>query len=340
MQENIDKSNMLGIIKSMPGQIRQSYASDPNIALKETPKSIIICGMGGSSIAGQILEGYLKNISTNTPVFNIQDYELPNHSRTNSLIFIVSYSGNSEEAISCYKQALKCDSQIIAIASGGKLRELSSLAKKPFIQVPGNIQPRNAIAFLFFPMIKILEHSGIIPDQSGIIKNLITSLEKTGNAVEKIAKEISGKLYQKLPIIYSSDRLITAAYRFKTQINENAKCPCYCNKFPELNHNELNGYANYKNLKLPMHIIMLKDEEDSKRIIKRMQITKKMIKKLSNDEIGFTEINIVGEHTLTRIFTCIYLCDMISYYLALKYSTDPSPVELIETFKKELGTFI
>jgi glucose/mannose-6-phosphate isomerase len=333
MSNNIyDKSNMLSIIKAMPEQIKEAYNTDIKIKLKGKPSNIIICGMGGSSIAGQILESYAE-----IPIYNTQGYDLPKHVNNNSLIFIVSYSGNTEESLSCYKAARRNNHNIIAFSTGGKLLEHARNEKIPYIELPKGLQPRNAIAYLFFPMLKILENSEWIEPQESEVKSLIQALKDT--SFEYKAMDLADKLVDKLPVIYSSEKYYPVAYRWKCEINENSKVPAFCNKFPELNHNELNGYVNYNSVKIPVHIIILKAEDDHRRVQKRMDITKKLIKKMIGDKISFTELSIKGDK-LSRYFTTIYLGDLVSYYLALKYATDPTPVDIIEEFKKEMGPYI
>ncbi|HEY9705134.1 MAG TPA: SIS domain-containing protein, partial [Allocoleopsis sp.] len=129
-------------------------------------------------------------------------------------------------------------------------------------------------------------------------------------------------------------------YRWKCEINENTKIPAFCHKFPELNHNELNGYVNYHKTNIPIHIVMLKDVDDHRRVAKRMEVTRKLIKEMTNDSIKFTEITIKGDSIITKMFTTIYIGDLVSYYLAINYATDPTPVDIIEKFKKEMGPYI
>jgi len=340
MIDIFDKSNMLSVLKAFPEQIKEAYKLENAITLKGLPENIIICGMGGSSISGIILAEYIKSLGVKIPVFNIEDYSLPNYATKNSLIIIASYSGNTEEAVSCYKQGLKSGFNVIAIASGGKILELATNNRKPIIIIPKGYQPRNAVAFLFFPMLRILENSGIIPNQSDKVNDLSATLNRHMNVYEKTAQDLAQKIYGKIPIIYSSSDFYCVAYRWKSEFNENSKILSYCNVFPELNHNELMGYVNYSKMNIPLHIIMLRYDEDNKRIIKRMNITKKLVKELSNDKITFSDVLIKGDCWLTRLFTTICLGDLASYHLALLYSTDPTPVDVVERFKKEMGPII
>ncbi|MBU4283816.1 MAG: bifunctional phosphoglucose/phosphomannose isomerase, partial [Nanoarchaeota archaeon] len=135
---------------------------------------------------------------------------------------------------------------------------------------------------------------------------------------------------EKIPLIYASERMGVVAYRWKTQFNENAKIHAFCHVFPELNHTELGGYGN---IKAGYHVIIIKDDDDYVKVKKRMDITKRLI---SEAGINVTELVIKGECFLTKLFSAMYLGDLTSYYLALKYGTDPTPLDVIEELKKEL----
>jgi len=331
---------MFGVINSLPDQIKEAYSLGKNIQLKGRPTQIFICGMGGSGISGLLLDAYFKMLKIKIPVFTVQDYTLPEYTDKSSLIFIISYSGNTEESISCYKEALKRNLNMIFITTGGKLEEYSRINRLPCILVPKGYQPRNAVAYLFFPILRVLENAQIINDNSEDVKNLIENLKRNQSSFDRIGYDIAMKLFGKLPVIYASTNFYGIAYRWKCEINENTKIPAFCHRFPELNHNELNGYVNYNKTNIPIHIVVLQDQDDHRRTIKRMEITRKLIKEMTGDSIKFTEITIKGDSILTKMFTTIYIGDLVSYHLAINYSTDPSPVDIIEKFKKEMGPYI
>jgi glucose/mannose-6-phosphate isomerase len=165
-------------------------------------------------------------------------------------------------------------------------------------------------------------------------------LNKNMQTFENASKAMAEKLVGRLPIIYSSETFYCVAYRWKCEFNENSKIPAFCNKFPELDHNEIIGYHNLARLNIPMHVMMLHDEQDNKRIQKRMSITKKLLREMSADKIIFTDVAIKGDDMLSRMFTTILLGDLTSYHLALQYKTDPTPVDIIEKLKKEMGPML
>ncbi len=332
-----DKEDMRSVLTAMPEQIRQAYAIPTAVRVSGSVDQIIVCGMGGSSISGLLLQNYLE---LRIPIVTIQNYHIPVSCTKNSLLFITSYSGNTEESISCYREAIKQKLNIVVIVSGGKLQEYALRDKTPLILVPKGLQPRNAICYLFFPMIRVLENSKIISSKSDEVKSAVESLKKNHVSYEKTAQDIAKQLINTIPIIYSSDRNWSIAYRWKCELNENAKIMAFANKFPELNHNEFNGYINYANQGVKAHLIILHDDDDHKRVQKRMTITKKFVKEMTDSKLELTEINISRQHRLAQLFTGIYVGDFVSYFLALDYATDPTPVDIIERFKKEMGPFV
>jgi glucose/mannose-6-phosphate isomerase len=334
----IDKEDMLSVIRSMPAQIREGYDIPVHFSLKGSVNKVIFCGMGGSAISGMLMETMLHD--TSLTVLNVQDYQLPTSADKNSLIFIVSYSGNTEETISCYREAQRKGLNTIVITSGGKLKEYAETNNIPLLLLPKGIQPRNAIAYMFFPILKVLEHTSILPEQKNDVASLMSYLTKHREEYEKTASKIAEDLHGSIPIVYSSQKLHGIAYRWKCEFNENAKISSFCGTFPELNHNELVSYVNYGKMHFPLHVILLRDESENRRLAKRMDLTKKMIKEATNNSVKFTDITVKGDTVLNRIFTTIYLGDLVSYFLALRYFTDPTPVAIIENFKKQLGPYV
>lgn len=339
MKNNIDKYNMLSVIKDMPMQIREALELGNNIKSSQNINKIFVCGMGGSGISGMILSSYLNSIKCKIPIFIIQDYSLPCFADETSLFFIISYSGNTEESISCYKEAVQKSKNIIVITTGGKLQELSKKDNISCILIPKGYQPRNAVSFLFFPMLNVLKKSKIINFNKEIAEKIAKSIEKNTKKYESLAKSLAKKLYMKIPIIYSSSQYIHVSYRWKCEFNENSKIPSFFHFFPELNHNELNSYENFQRIKFPFAILILNLGGEHERNKKRIKITKDMIKKFSSNEVQCIQIEPKGENFLEKTFNAIYFGDLLSYYLALLYKTDPSPVKMIEKFKKDLGSW-
>lgn len=319
----IDSSNMLKAIEEFPMQCKKALELPKGMAVSGNVDKIFVCGMGGSAVGGDILKAYMR--SSKIPVFVVRDYQVPDFADESSLVFAVSYSGNTEETLSAYEDALKKKAKIVAVTSGGSL---SQTAKK-CIKIPQGLQPRAALGYLFFPVLGVLANSGIADVNSKEIEEMLGILSKTADfrsSGERIAKRIG----QRTPIVYASELLSAVAYRWKTQFNENSKIAAFAHAFSEMNHNEI---ASYQNISRDDFIaVMIRDRGDNERIKKRMDITKEIISTRADVEEVFTK----GEHLLSRIFSGIYCGDFASYYLAVANRIDPTPVTVIENLKKKL----
>jgi glucose/mannose-6-phosphate isomerase len=190
------------------------------------------------------------------------------------------------------------------------------------------LQPRAALGYLFFPMLGILHNTNIIRVKNDELNEMMGILKQT-NKFNEQGEELSKKLKEKIPIIYASEALGAIAFRWKTQINENAKMPAFYNVFSEMNHNEIAGY---KSMDHKFSVVMILDKNDNDRVKKRMNICKEIME----EYVEVEEVETQGESLLARMFSAIYLGDYVSYYMALWNRVDPSPVDIIEGMKKKL----
>jgi glucose/mannose-6-phosphate isomerase len=320
----IDKSDYLSVLENFPRQCREALELTKGMKISGKIGSIVICGMGGSAIGGDMLKSYMRD--NEIPVVVNRDYNLPKFVNESTLVFVISYSGNTEETLSCYKEAVKKKATIWGITSGGKLEGLC----KNIIKIPSGLQPRAATGYLFFPMLGLLYNTGIIDVKNAELNeflDMIKDVEKFKSAGEELAK----KMKEKLPIIYSSNLFEPVAYRIKTQFNENSKHPSYHHTFSEMNHNEILSVESMERSKFI--VFMIRDEGDHPRIKKRMDICKDIFER----NVDVEEIKTQGKYLLTRMFSAIYLGDFITYYLAINKRVDPAPVVVIEWLKKKLG---
>jgi glucose/mannose-6-phosphate isomerase len=327
--EVVDEEDMLGSIKTLREQVSKGLKLAENIRIVEDIDNIIVAGMGGSSLAGEVLKSLFYG--TKLKVSIVKDYALPEWASSKTLVFAVSYSGNTEETIAAYRTALRKSCRIVAMSAGGKLRDLAEKQKVTFIELPKpfkEFQPRAAIGYIFFAILGVLMNSKIVPDMSRDIAKLDRALqaEKYMNKAEDLAE----LLVDKIPIIYTSEKLAAAGYKWKIAFNENAKTHAFFNVYPEANHNEINAYVNVKG---NFHVIMLSNDDDHQQIRKRMKITKELYKKRG---VAVTELAIKGDSLLTKLFSAALIGDLVAFYLAVKYKTDPTPVKMVEDLKKQL----
>ena len=325
----VDEEGMLGSISTLRNQISKGLKLAKDIRILDEINNVIVVGMGGSALPGEVLKSLLTGSKVKVSV--VKDYKLPEWADKKTLVFAVSYSGNTEETLHSFRDGIKKSCKLVAISSGGKLKEMAGKQKTPYIEIPKpfpEFQPRAALGYLFFSILGVLMRSRIIPDMTPDI----VKLENTLNAdkFKDKAENLAEQLVDKIPIIYASEKLYAAAYKWKIAFNENAKTHAFCNVYPEANHNEINAYVN---LKGDFHVIMLTNDDDHIQIRKRFRITKTLYKKRG---ANVTEIAVKGQSMLAKLFTAILIGDLVAFYLAVKYKTDPTPVKMVEDLKKEL----
>jgi len=344
--ESIDRSNMRDILKGFSEQCARAIEMGkkmdiPSSITKGGINKVVVCGLGGSAIGGDILRTLFFDRKILIEVS--RDYYLPSFVDRQTLIFAVSYSGNTEETISSFKQALSAGYPIVSMGSGGELQKLSRESRVPFIQVPSGMPPRCAIGFLSIPAVILLEritgeylfnYQELIEVISDMCKKYLPEEGINNNLAKSIALRVKGKV----PLIYGVNRLTdVVAHRLKTQFNENSKVIASWDVFPELNHNEIVPFSGEGEVKLNIfHPIFIRDKKESERIAKRIQITQSLFKK---EGVEYSEIWTEGSSFLTRIFSSIYTGDWVSFYLAVLQGVDPTPITFIDLLKNELKKF-
>jgi len=324
---------MKNIILAFPKQFEAGIKAAENIKLAGPFSDIIICGVGGSALPGSLLPEL--GIKFDLPLFTHRDYGFPKIASEKSLIICISFSGNTEETLSAYQSAIEKNYKVIALCTGGKLKELAEQNNLPVAVVPNDCgQPRFGTGYLVAATLKILSNCEIINNQDNNLSEMARNLQP--QKYEESGKALAQKLIDKIPIIYASNQYKSLARIWKIKFNENSKIMAFWNYFPELNHNEMVGLST-NNKKLitnnNFYFIILRDNQDDPRIIKRMEITTQLIKE-SGAGVDFVEIE--GKTKLEKVFNCLLLGDWTSYYLALAYGQNPVPVEIVEKFKKQL----
>ena len=328
---------MRRIILEFPKQFEIGIKAAKNIFLEpgklmRWPENIIICGMGGSALPGDILVT-LRPLD----VFSYKSYCLPPQARNESLIICISYSGDTEETLSSFNEAFSRKLSVISITTGGKLAELSKKYGIPLAKIPGSkIPPRLALGEMFAALVQVLVNHNILgPEISEEVLKVGTFL-KTGG-FENQGKKLAEKIFQKIPIIYASRRFREIGWIWKNSLNETAKVLASCNYFPELNHNETVGFWQINEMQISnekLYVVILRDPEDSHpRILKQMEIAKDLIEE---EGIKVEFIDMKGKTMLEKIFSTVILGFWAAYWLALEYKVDPTPVKTIEEFKQKL----
>ena len=290
----------------------------------------LVCGMGGSALAADLLRTIFWD--SQIPKLEIwRDYALPPGVDKNTLVITSSYSGNTEETISSFEEAIKNNLSVAAITTDGKLLELAKEHGMPYIQIPDTgIQPRMATGYSIKALLKI------IGDEESLKSISELSQLFDARSAEAAGEDIARSLKGKIPIIYSSNRNLSVAYNWKIKFNETGKIPAFANRFPELNHNEMTGFDRGQGL-LPnldlgiFHFVFLEDEIDNPQIQKRMEITKKLYK---DRALQFSSFKLHGENIYHKIFQSLLVADWAAYHTAKNYGSDSEYVPMVEEFKK------
>lgn len=330
-----DPSNFRQFILQTPDQFEIGISLSKNLKLEGNFSGLSVSGMGGSALPVALLKTYLKDLGTQTRVCINRTYGLPNKSLGQYLNVISSYSGNTEETISALEELHSKNLPFVGISSGGKVEELCKSYNMPHIKLPmpfPNYQPRMGTGYFFGAMLQLLINHGLAADTSSKLIEEAKNFSTFAQQYEQKGKELAIKIKGKTPVIYSSAKFKSVAMVWKIKINENAKAPAFWNFFPELDHNEMVGYTNPQS---KFFLIMLKDPQDNPKNLKRYGATSVLLKEKG---IESEIIEMDGDSTFSKMFLSISLADWTSYYLALEYGQDPTPVEMVEKLKAILAT--
>jgi glucose/mannose-6-phosphate isomerase len=331
--ERIDREDMLGEVNKFPEMLREAVApaQAAEIGLKGSFDGVVISGMGGSAICGDVVRGAFEE-QLGVPVFVNRSYSLPGFIKGNVLFVAVSYSGNTEETLSSLKEAEARALKIVVISSGGELTEIARRKKYPLLTVPSGIQPRAALPHLLVSLLIALEKLSLLRSVNKEIDESIKLLPEVGKS--NSSKELAGKLFGRIPLILAADGPMgIVALRWVTQFNENSKMMAHLSILPEMAHNEIVGIASRKDGARHFAPVILRDSGENPRVAKRIEIIKPLIK-ANMGEVA--EVWSSGNGVLARMLSLILFGDFLSVYLAVLGGVDPTPVEVISRMKKEL----
>lgn len=325
---------MKKLIEDFTTHISEALSIGNNTKLNPSSKKIdnvLICGLGGSGIGGTVVAQVVAQYAKYPIVVN-KDYKIPAFVNENTLVITCSYSGNTEESLEMVTQAQAKNAEITIITSGGQLKEIATKNKYNHIIIPGGHPPRGAFGLAFPTLFTMLHHYQII-DKDFIteFETAIINIDKEENNIITEAKNISEKLFNKIPVIYADANYEGVAVRFRQQINENSKMLCWHHVIPEMNHNELVGWRT-KNENLA--VVIFRNDDDYYRTQKRMEINKTVFSKYTSTIV---EVYSKGNSQLERSLYLIHLGDWISLLLSEKNGVDVVEVDVITNLKNELA---
>jgi glucose/mannose-6-phosphate isomerase len=339
----IDPESMIALVESLPEQIRTAARNGMELSLSidRKPEKLLVAGLGGSAIGGDLARSIAGPFLT-TPLIVIRDYDLPGFVDASSLVFACSYSGNTEETISAYQQARKANAPIVCITSGGKLEAMAKADACPVLPLPAGLPPRAALGYSLMTLLAAMQSAGLIPDIDESVNETVDLLsalrEKYGPAnpqASNPAKSLAQSLFGKVVAVYGSNSTMDAvAFRWRSQIEENAKNLAFHHILPEMNHNELVGWLYPKEALRSIGVVFLRDKGDHPQIKRRFELTREILEERAGT---VHEIWSEGDSLLARVMSAIYLGDFVSLYLAYLNNIDPTPVQVIDYFKRKLS---
>lgn len=298
---------------------------------KSEIKNVLVSGLGGSGIGANLVAETVAG-KIKIPFLINKDYHLPAFVNENTLVIISSYSGNTEETTSALDEAMKRNSKIVCISSGGKIIETAKTKGLDHIIIPGGMPPRACLGYSFIQQLFILNFFKLIDNNFMVdIEKAIQLLDKEENNIQMQAKEFADKLTGKIPIIYIAANMESVAVRFRQQINENSKMLGWSNPIPEMNHNELVGWRTQDE---KLAVLIFRNETDFARNKQRIEINKEIIKKYTHN---IFEIHSKGNSHLEKALYLIHIGDWISFYLAQNRKVDVTEVKVIDFLKGELA---
>jgi len=336
MDQSIDKSNLRQVILETPEQFKDGFVLGSAIQVEGVFDTVMFSGMGGSALPADLLRTYLDDITMRFPetvpitILQNRMYGLPPRRPGKTLHFVCSYSGNTEETLETLAALFESGATVIGVSSGGKLATVCTERGIPHIKLPipnPTFQPRMGTGYFLGAFLQVLMNQGMLPDIREEIMAAATRYGEKRLEIEEKGKKLALWLAKTTPIVYSGESYKSVALVWKIKLNENAKTPAFYNVFPELNHNEMVGWT------LPQgrfSALFLRDLADHPRNQKRFAITADLLREKG---VAVEIIDLEGQSVFEKMFASIMLGDFTSYYLALEYSQDPTPVDMVEKFK-------
>jgi glucose/mannose-6-phosphate isomerase len=341
--ESLDPSGMFDCLREMPEQCRRAWELSESFKIPpdySRAKKIVVLGMGGSAIGGDLVSS-LVSADCTAPVITCRGYDLPAFVDENTLVIASSYSGGTEETLSAFEQALATDAFKLVITTGGKLGTIAEATRIPVFTFDYKAQPRAALPYSLFPLLRFLQKMYFIPDQQAtitetleVLASLSTSLNSEVPEAQNPAKKLARLLYGKTAIVYGAGITAEAAHRWKTQINENSKAWCFHEVFPELNHNAVVGYEFPPEAAKDYFVLLLKSSLIHPRVQKRYEVTQTLLGKAG---VGHQVVQMEGASALSQLMGMVMLGDYVSCYLAMLNEADPTPVSAIDYLKGQLA---
>jgi len=338
--EAFDRGGMLALVGSLGTQLREGYAAataTPALPSAEGVRSILICGMGGSGIGGDVFRS-LYGPTLAVPVVVTKGYSLPGFAGRDTVVIVASFSGNTEESVAAYTAAVERGCRVVAVSAGGALASLAEADGLPHLRLPDHVPlPRAALGYLAGAPIGIADALGLIPPAADDVERTASLLDDLAGRLgpdggDPSAKGLAGWLGGRIPVVWGSEGVAeAAALRWKTQTNENGKLPAWASVLPELDHNEIEGWS--VGVGTPFALIVLRHPGEHPRVEARVTATLDLLRASGLDA---RQVHAEGSTPMGWLFSLIMLGDFVTTYEAIGRGVDPTPIPVLSALKERL----
>ena len=329
-----DSGNQLETVLALPDHLRDALWRVDSTKLESWEGSgLVVCGVGGSAIGGDLAAAALGD-RLSLPLTTVRGYGLPAWTPADRTVLCSSYSGNTEETLACYEAADALGATRVAATTGGQLAEAARRDGVPVIGLPAGFQPRAAVGYMFTAVVEVAALCGagmpIRPEIDSSAVHLERQRERLVERADGLAAELAGTV----PLIYGGGLTAPVAYRWKCELNENAKLPAFSNELPELDHNELVGWEGASEGGARFAAVFLEDRGQHPRERQRFELTAKLI---AERAAAVVRVETEGDSATERLLWAVMLGDLVSLHAAARRGADPTPIAVIERLKDELG---
>ena len=336
----VDVTDQLADILALPDHLRDAVWRVESAMLEpvDTPGGLVVAGMGGSAIGGALAAAALADHASR-PILAARTYGLPPWTTPDTTVLCASYSGNTEETLACYESAGALGAHRIVATTGGRLAELAREDRVPIIPLPGGFQPRAAVGYMTVTALEVAALCGAGDRLTAEIDVAASHTEQLvaewgpDSAEDSLAKSLARGLCDTVPVIAGAGLTAPLAYRWKTQLNENAKIPAFAHELPELDHNEIVGWESAAGLGR-FAAVFLDDDDAHPRVKARIELTEQLI---APSAAATFRVHARGRTPIERVVSLVLLGDLVSLYIAVLRGVDPQPVEVIERLKAALA---
>jgi glucose/mannose-6-phosphate isomerase len=337
--EGVDREGMLEEVLAQPLQLGDALwrAESAGIRPRDLPGGLVVCGMGGSAIGGDLAMAALGDRATR-PITVVRGYALESWIPPDTLVLCASYSGETEETLACFEAAGAAGAQRVVLTTGGTLADLARDEGVPVIGVPAGMQPRAAVVYMTIGALECAALCGAAPALHAEVDTATALLEQLieewgpGAAADSLAKQVARELDGTIPVVHGAASTVAVGRRWSTQMNENAKSAASWTELPEANHNQICGWERGRAM-APFAGVFLGDPDQHPRVKRRMEL---MAAEVERTGAPAVQLEARGESRLERVLSLVLLGDMVSVYMAVLAGVDPTPVPAIERFKQQL----